>query len=180
MKEHPRRRLRAATAFQQPVKKGQLKIVHLPPEGLKPQPKQEETSFAKYLCPWCLREYPASQYLTRLKSGKVAKKGECPSCSHRMMIDTLRLVYRYSPEEFAEWVYERGHYGFWHEIKFQDWKHRLNEIGIAQPFWDRYRELKAKNSLAGNEGADYADYMASNSRDKAYKAPAPTSKQRNE
>ena len=124
--------------------------------------KQEENTFHKYRCPWCLTEHYLNQYQRHLKNGKTAKKGDCPKCGHTMLIDTLRRIYQYTPEEFAEWVYERGHYGFWHEIKFSEWKQRLNEIGIARTFWDRYRELKSRNSVGGNDDADYADYVASN------------------
>lgn len=154
--------MRRATAFQSPSLKGQRKIIQTPTEGLKPQPKPEEITFTKYLCPWCLTEHYLSQYLTHCKNGKLAKKGQCPNCGHRMLIDTLRRIKEYTIEEFAEWVYERGHYGFWKEIKFQEWKQRLYEVGFSQKFWGRYRELKNRNSVGGDEDADYADYVASN------------------
>ena len=153
---------RKATALEKPPKKGQKTIFTEHSEGLKPQPEQEQTDFTRYPCPWCLTPNYISRYFKHLKNGKIAKKGQCPACGHMMLIDTIRRVGNYTPEEFAEWVYERGHYGFWHEIKFNEWKQGLTKLGIAQRFWDRYRIVKGRNNPMGDENADYADYLASN------------------
>jgi hypothetical protein len=72
------------------------------------------------------------------------------------------LTAEWTPEQYADWVFPYGHSGFWQKCKFETWKKRLSQIGWAQRFWQRYKELK------GEDGTEsYTDYIERKSQEDA-------------
>jgi len=103
------------------------------------------------LCPFCLHAGYLAAFETTLKSGKTSKKYTCPECKQSMRQESLTK--NMTAEEYASWVFIYASYGFWRIVKYDTWKKRLNELGIAREFWDKYKALKAA------AGPTYSDYM---------------------
>lgn len=105
-------------------------------------------------CPFCLHDDKLKAFLVSTKKGISQKKANCPECHNGMMMKSLTADW--TPEEYAEWVFEYRRSGFWQKCKFSTWKDRLYKRGWSKRFWDKYRELKGSD-----ESEDYFDHLDS-------------------
>jgi len=101
----------------------------------------------KYACPFCLHIAQLKEYLISTKKGIHQGLGECPECHCKMQFKSLKA--EWTPEQYAEWVFEYAARGFWQKIPWATWKRRLEELGWAQRFWDKYKQLKGENPSEG-------------------------------
>lgn len=106
------------------------------------------------MCPFCLHAAKLQAFLVSTKKGISQSKAACPECKNGMMMKSLTT--EWSPEEYADWVYNYRSMGFWQKVPFNLWKERLHKIGWSHRFWTRYKELKGSD-----ESEDYWDYLDS-------------------
>lgn len=104
-----------------------------------------------FYCPFCLHKDYLFRFERRLPSGKVSKRYTCPECDATMRQDSLTK--KQTPEEYAEWVYHYSCDGFWFKVDWKKFNKRLQELGIARRFWDKYKQLK------GDKTETYAEHM---------------------
>jgi len=111
-----------------------------------------ETFIEKINCPYCLYHDYATRFQIKNKSGKVSEKRfKCPDCGEVMQRKTL--FKQMSVEEYAEWIFDTQ---AWERIRFEKFKVRLREMGIAYQFWEHYK--KYKDERVG-ETESYEDYL---------------------
>lgn len=103
------------------------------------------------LCPFCLHSGNIMVFEFQTPKGKKSGMYKCPECHNRMRAESL--MQSQTAEEFAKWVFEYSADGFWQKTNFYTFNKRLKELGIATPFWNRYKELK------GTKGETYFDYL---------------------
>lgn len=106
------------------------------------------------MCPFCLATNKIQRFLVSTKTGISSSKAECPECKNGMLMRTL--LREWTPEAFAEWVYEYRRSGYWQKVQFEAWKKRLEQLGWSRPFWDHYGQIKEENK---GEDESYSDYM---------------------
>jgi transcription elongation factor Elf1 len=106
----------------------------------------------EYSCPFCLHSDKIGNFLISTKKGYHKGLGKCPECGNQMQIKSLTSDW--TPEQYAEFMYEYSGQGGWQKVKFQVWSYRLNKIGWSQRFWNRYRELKGEAKTES-----YTDYI---------------------
>ena len=104
------------------------------------------------LCPFCLHEGPLGAFLISTKKGFHKGLGKCPECQNMMQLRTLTA--KWTPSQFAEWVYDYRLSGFWQKCKFKTFNDRLYRLGWSYEFWDRYKQLKGENQTEA-----YEDYI---------------------
>ena len=107
------------------------------------------------MCPFCLAREKLQRFLVSTKKGISSSNGECPECKSGMRLRTL--LRKWTPESFAEWVFEYSLNGYWQKVKFDAWKERLKQIGWTRSFWDHYNAVKVEK-LQGQSDS-YIDYM---------------------
>ena len=131
---------------------------------LKPAKVQQVTEFtsANYMmmvsCPFCLHDDKLQAFLVSTKKGISQSKAACPECKNGMMM--ISLTADWTPEQYAEWVFEYRKSGFWQKCKFSIWKDRLYKRGWSKQFWEKYKALKGSD-----ESEDYWDYLDSQQAD---------------
>lgn len=92
------------------------------------------------LCPFCLRKAKPVEFLILTSWGYHSGRAKCPECGNIMLIDSLTA--RWTPEEFAEWVYEYPNYQFWKKCSYNKFTDRLKRLGWSYAFWGKYKQLK--------------------------------------
>ncbi len=105
------------------------------------------------VCPFCLRDNKLQKFLVSTKKGVSNSRAQCPACGEGMLLRSL--MRDWTPETYAQWVFEYSHSGFWKKVHFEIWKDRLIARGWSDTFWNVYRELKTQNPAAEN----YEDRM---------------------
>lgn len=103
-------------------------------------------------CPFCLHDDKLQAFLVSTKKGISQKKAACPECNNGMMMKSLTSDW--TPEQYAEWVFDYRKSGFFQKCPFQKWKKRLYEKGMAKRFWEKYNALKDED-----ESEDYFDHL---------------------
>jgi len=93
-------------------------------------------------CAYCLHQNKLYKFLISTKKGFHKSQAQCPDCHNKQLIRTLTA--EMTPEQYAEFMYFNMQYGGWQKVPFDKWKERLAQLGWAQPFWDRYKALKAE------------------------------------
>lgn len=101
------------------------------------------------MCPFCLHIDKIGNFLISTKKGYHKGQGKCPECQNRMELQTLTA--KWTPEQFADWVYPYSRSGFWQKCKFKTFNDRLYKIGWSYRFWRRYRELKGEDTTESYE-----------------------------
>lgn len=121
----------------------------------RPTVKIETVNYEKqvYYCPFCLYFGGHREFETLTKKGKPSKKIICPACKNGMLNRTLTT--KMTAEQYAEFVYMYSSSGFWQKINFEQWKERLNKLGMAKQFWDKYKLLKG----TGERTETYTEHM---------------------
>ena len=94
------------------------------------------------MCPFCLHTSKLSNFIISTKKGIHQGLGQCPECKHCARWHTLTA--EWTPEQYAEWVFQYSTSGFWQKTPFKTWSSRLKKIGWAYKFWKRYKQLKAE------------------------------------
>jgi len=94
------------------------------------------------MCPFCLHIGKINEFLLSTKKGFDKRLGQCPECENKMMIRSLTA--EWTPEQFAEWVYNYVESGYWQKVKFDKFRERLNKIGWSYRFWTKYKQLKGE------------------------------------
>lgn len=92
-------------------------------------------------CPFCLHK-------DLLRNFVVNKRlGECSECKNRMLIRTLLRMLKWTPKDYAKFVYEYPYARFWSkcEYKFETWKQRLYHLKMSEEFWLVYKTLKERD-----------------------------------
>lgn len=112
----------------------------------------------KVTCPFCLGLEELRLFLVSGKKGISRGTAKCPLCGLSFRMKTLVSMARWTPKEYADWVFEYSHAGFWSKVTFDTWKGRLFLMGWSSDFWDEYKALKGEPEEAGS-GEGYADYM---------------------
>ena len=106
-----------------------------------------------YFCPFCLYYGVIRDFETKTKRGNISKLYKCPDCSNGMRKKTLTT--RMSTTEYAEWVFDYSHSGFFQKTPFKKWCSRMWRLGIATAFWKRYKELKGQPTDEEQMEADF-------------------------
>ena len=91
-------------------------------------------------CPFCLKSGKAQKFLVSGKKGISHSKALCPFCNTGMLLRTV--LRKWTPENYASWVFAYSRNGFWQKIVFEEWKIGLNLKKWTIPFWNRYNALK--------------------------------------
>jgi hypothetical protein len=103
----------------------------------------ETTEFL--ICPFCLSKSQPSKYLLREKNRYNAK---CPICKNGVLFKTLFSMLKWTPKQFADFVFGYRLSGFWGKIQpsFKEWNNRLYALGFGFgiEFWNRNKELKGE------------------------------------
>lgn len=102
-----------------------------------------------YLCPFCLHSDYSFRFETKTKSGKPSKKYQCPECHIFMRQESVTK--NMTSKQYAEWVYLYPASEFFRKIDYYKWSKRLKDYGIANDFWNKYRELKASRGQSYEE-----------------------------
>lgn len=102
-----------------------------------------------FFCPFCLMENKLQKFLISTKKGLSNTRGLCPACGEGMLLRSLTRDW--TPQTYAQWVFEYARSGFWKKVNFEVWKTRLQECGWSQDFWDVYKQLKAENPTESYE-----------------------------
>ena len=95
-----------------------------------------------FLCPFCLHLDRLEKYMISTKKGYHQSMAQCPECKNKMLIRSLTS--KWTPEQYADWVYPYSVDGFWQKCKYDIWKKRLYIIGWSTRFWNRYMQLKGE------------------------------------
>jgi transcription elongation factor Elf1 len=98
-------------------------------------------------CPFCLYNDKLQNFLISTKKGISQSNAECPDCHKGMRMKSLTADW--NAEQYADWVYAYRLSGFWSKCPFGTWKKRLNQMGWAKSFWDRYKQLKGVDNPEG-------------------------------
>lgn len=110
--------------------------------------------FKNVTCPYCLSYMKLRTYLKSTKKGFNKKDGKCSLCGNSFELETLVKMGKWTPEEYAQYVYNSRRSGFWQKIKFYEWKERMELMGWLKQFWDAYKKLKIEDSQES-----YSEYM---------------------
>lgn len=92
-------------------------------------------------CPFCLHHDKLQKFIVSTKTG-LSSKGCCPKCNNGMML--RNLLREWTPESYADWVFNYARSGFWSKISFAEWKEKLSAMGWSEDFWVKYKMLKAE------------------------------------
>jgi len=126
------------------------------PNFIQPRPRMRveitETCKHDVFCPFCLHKAKINDFLISSKKGYDKRLGQCKQCSNKMLLATLTKTW--TPETFADFMYEYSCQGGWQKVKFTTFNDRLKAWGWAIPFWNRYKQLKGTSDDEG-----YAAYM---------------------
>ena len=101
-------------------------------------------------CPFCLGKHQLSKFLISTKHGYSRKLGKCPECENGMLLETLARMLKWNATEYAEFAYYYPNALFWKKVssQFNKWKQKLYDLGMAQQFWGKYKELKQQNAYS--------------------------------
>jgi len=93
-------------------------------------------------CPFCLHK----DSLGRFKLNR--RLGKCPECRNQMLMITLTRMLKWTPEEYARFVFEYPYAKFWSKCSdnFETWKQRLYHLNMSYEFWETYKYLKEQVS----------------------------------
>ncbi len=105
-------------------------------------------------CIFCLGISKLRLFLISTKKGYNRSLGKCPVCGQKMRLETLVKMLKWTPEEYAKFVFDYRQSGFWQKVAFEDWKKRLDMMGWSQPFWTEYKRLRG-------DPENYAEYEQS-------------------
>lgn len=125
---------------------------------LKPLKAMQVTQFTsvnynmRVMCPFCLHDDKLQAFLVSTKKGISQSKAACPECKNGMMMKSLTT--EWTPEQYAEWVYDYRKSGFWQKVPFSKWKERLYKMGWSHRFWTKYKQLKGED-----KSEDYFDHL---------------------
>ena len=97
-----------------------------------------------FLCPFCLHLGKIDIFLISTAKGYHRGLGQCPECKNQFRWTTLTA--EWTPEQYAEWVYDYSQAGFWQKIPYKTWSERLRKIGWSARFWRRYKQLKGEDT----------------------------------
>jgi transcription elongation factor Elf1 len=106
----------------------------------------------EYRCPFCLHLDKINAYLISTKKGYHHGLGKCPECGNQMQLKSLTA--QWTPEQFADFMYEYSRQGGWQKVPFMKFNERLKLIGWAERFWSRYKQLKGDST-----DEKYTDYI---------------------
>lgn len=106
-------------------------------------------------CPFCLEENKVQRFLVSTKQGVSQHNAACPVCGVGFRL--YNLLKAWTPETYADWVFEYRKSGFFQKINFLDWREKLYKMGWASAFWARYNALKGEEK--DEDGESYADRM---------------------
>jgi len=115
-----------------------------------------ETKFdTRYICPFCGYDGEFRLFLTVGKNGYSRKKFKCPDCNQIMKKETL--IREMSVEEWAKWLYasvrvfsnhKQPELAFYNRISWEKLSTRLKFYGIANEFWESWKETKTFSTQA--------------------------------
>jgi len=106
----------------------------------------------EYSCPFCLHSERINAFLISAKKGYDKRLAQCPECKQKMMIKSLTS--NWTPEEYAQFMYDYARQGGWKKVQFKVWSYRLKKIGWSQRFWNEYMKLKGESPTE-----NYQDYI---------------------
>lgn len=125
-------------------------IVLISTETLLPLTKQVS-------CPFCLGLSEFRLFLVSNKQGISRSMGKCPLCGQGMFLKSLSMMEKTNAAGYAKWVFT--YKGFFHKIKFPQWKGRLQLMGWTGDFWEAYHALKGEQQEQGDESESFMDYV---------------------
>ncbi len=117
------------------------------------KPKWVNKFVGDVLCPFCLHKDKIVKFLKATKAGYHKSLGKCPSCQQGMQLKSVAS--KWTPTEFAKWVFNYPAGYFWRKCKFKKWNKRLYSLGWSFEFWGAYRALKPKDTPEST----YAQYL---------------------
>lgn len=97
-----------------------------------------------FICPFCLKTSKFSNFFIKAKNCYMAK---CPNCKQEVRFKTLFTMLGMTGKEFADFVYPYTKMSFWKKVypDFKTWNNILSELGLAEDFWNRYKDLRGDN-----------------------------------
>lgn len=111
------------------------------------------------LCPFCLTPNKLMKFYISNKKGIDKRLGKCPNCQNNVMYKTLFNLLKWTPQQFAKWVFEYRLSGFWQKIVFKKWKQRLYELDMSLEFWQEYKKLRGDpDETTQKENDDWEAY----------------------
>jgi transcription elongation factor Elf1 len=116
----------------------------------------------KVTCPFCLGLSEFRLFLVSGKKGISLGTAKCPLCGLTFRMKSLVCMAKWTAKEYADWVFEYSHAGFWTKVKFDTWKKRLYLMRWTEEFWERYHELKGED-----KDESYTDYVDRSQREEA-------------
>lgn len=102
-----------------------------------------------YRCPFCLYQATIERFLISTKKGFHKGLAKCRECGNQMRFSSLTA--KWTPEQFAEWCHGYAADGYWQKVPWTKFQDRLKHLGIAQKFWQRYKELKGEDKTESYE-----------------------------
>lgn len=94
-------------------------------------------------CPFCLSKGMLHKFVIGTKKGFSKRYAICPECLQGMFLETLLNMLKWTPKEYAEFVFNY-HAKFWNKCNFKIWKKRLYDLDLSLEFWERYKALKGE------------------------------------
>lgn len=99
------------------------------------------------ICPFCAYKDKIQNFRVKLESGGYSRKTyQCVDCGQIMRKNTLTR--KISAYQWGEWLYSSirvwsGDKGsFYHRISWERLKDRVKELGIANDFWNGFKDAK--------------------------------------
>lgn len=124
---------------------------------LRPRSTVKVTAHSKTaMCPFCFHAESLDKFAVSTKKGFHRSLGCCPACNKQSQLRNLTAAW--TPEGFAEWVYDYRADGFWRKVTWPWFKAGLKRLGWTDRFWTKYKTLRGTSS---EEDEKYEDYAAS-------------------
>jgi len=141
----------------------------LTPSGTAPNPRIYSVTQTMMIapekrvtCPFCLGLEQFRRFLVSGEKGISRGTVKCPICNMTFRMRSLMNMVKWTATEYADWVFDYSHSGFWNKVNFEVWKKRLYLMGWSSEFWDRYRSLKGEDT---NES--FTEYISHKQREDA-------------
>jgi len=120
----------------------------------------------KYSCVFCLYSGRIEEFLISRKKGYDKRLVHCPECGQNMELRSLTA--KWTPEEYADFLYRYSCQGGWQKVRFKIWSERLKEIGWSERFWLRYKELKGDSDQTESYEKHIMRQQEEEAREKGY------------
>lgn len=110
----------------------------------------------KYICPFCLYQGYLHEFQIMNKKGPSRKRAKCPDCGQKMRMTTL--TQKMTPSDLAKFIFDYTYAFGRYKLSWDKIKPRLKEMGIANTFWEAWKQLK-NEWYKQRYGLTYEEYL---------------------